>query len=107
MNVLDSLTPAEQQRALDAYNLLNRNDSLLLSALEVRKEYFTKASADCAAQAADDTPAPEPTPGYVNIRPTPRGFAHMVGMFTEEAEKSQKVHDLIRAWQDMPGDEED
>lgn len=88
-----ALEPAEQERALAAYSLLNsdRNMAIIRTALEMRRDEFaTQAEASRLAYEA----------GESNGLITNNGFGQMAVMFTEQVAATQTLLESLRSWEE-------
>ena len=100
--IAQALEAAEQDRALDAYNILTEHTRTITTALELRRDHFAEAAAE--AQAAHDAgkdidPTPAPN-GLMRVGITNAGYASMAQMFREQAERTTVVLNLISKWED-------
>lgn len=86
--------------ALDMYANPEHNDTID-EALDFFAGYMRSAAAEAGKGADGPEPAPAAsTPGTIRIMPTQRGFAHMVRMFTEQAEQADRA---LAAYRELTG----
>jgi hypothetical protein len=85
--------------ALDMYADPGHNDTID-EALEFYAGYMRETAAQCAAGESQPGPEAAPKPGMISIRPTRNGFAHMVRMFTETAERADQT---LAAYRELTG----